>query len=338
MWNRPGSVLAVSSRALLTACERLGISSDEVLRQAGLSREELEPPDRRLSREQASALWQAAYRVSGDPDLALHAAEATPFGAYEVIDFLALHAPSVGEALERCAHYFPLINTAVTLPIERLGDRVAFGVLDESGPSGISRPYAEYCFTAFLVHVRQATGVDVRPLEVEFVHEAPPSVAEHERVFGCAVRFGAKHTRMFFDLATWQASNQRAQPGVLKLLTEHAEHLLSRLPRAPELVEQVRRQIAEALGPGEPGLADVARALGMSTRSLQRRLRELGHSYAGLLDEVREASARRHLERGELSIAEVAYLLGFSEQATFQRAFRRWTGQTPLDYRRRTAR
>jgi AraC-like DNA-binding protein len=337
MWSRPGSVLVVSSRALLEACARLGIDPDEVLRQAGLCREHLEPSDRRLTREQASALWAAAYRVSGDPDLALHAAEATPFGAYRVIDYLALNAASVGEAFERCAHYFPLINTAVRLPIAMLGDRVSFGVIDESGPAGVTRPYAEYCFTAFLLHVREATGVDFRPLLVEFVHQAPASTREHERIFGCPVRFGGEHTRMLFDSAIWRAPTRRAQPGVLDLLTEHAEHLLSKLPPAPELIERARRSIAASLSQREPSMPEIARALGMSSRSLQRHLSKLGYSYARLLDEVRAGSAKEHLGQRDLSIAEVAYLLGFSEQAAFQRAFRRWTGSTPLAYRRRMA-
>jgi AraC-like DNA-binding protein len=164
---------------------------------------------------------------------------------------------------------------------------------------------------------------------VTFVHRVPPDITEHERVFGCAVRFEAEHNRMLIDRRSWESPTTGAQPGVLQVLAEHASLLVERLPRAPDLVERTRRAIGERLRGGDPSLESVARALGMSPRSLQRRLRELEYSYNDLADEVRAATARLYLEQPDIAIAEIAYLLGFSDQSTFNRAFKRWTGQTP---------
>jgi AraC-like DNA-binding protein len=122
MWPRDGTVLAVSSRALVGACDRLGVDAETLLRTVGIQRRTLEDPDARLQNLEASALWAKAYELSGDPVLSLHAAEACPLGAYKVIDYMASSARTVGEAFRYAARYFKLINTAVRLKIDESGD------------------------------------------------------------------------------------------------------------------------------------------------------------------------------------------------------------------------
>src|SRR5512138_1467893 len=146
MWPRDGTVLTVSSRALLGACARLGIDTETLLQAVGIDRQTLDDPDARLQNHEVGALWAKAYELSGDPVLSLHVAEACPLGAYKVIDYMAASARTVGEAFRCSARYFHLINSAVRLPIDESGDPVAFDVEAESGgPSGVSRAYAEYC-------------------------------------------------------------------------------------------------------------------------------------------------------------------------------------------------
>ena len=329
MWSRTGTVLTVSSRAMVAACERLGIDTDALLRATGVDRRTLEDPDARLDATRVSALWTKAYELSGDPVLSLHAAEVCPLGAYKVIDYMAANAATVGEAFRCASRYFWLVNTAVRLPIDESGDPVSFDVVAESGPTGVSRAYAEYCFAAFLLHERAATGVNFPLQRITFVHESPADVSEHERIFGCPVKFEASHNRMSIARADWERPTSGGHPGVLQLLTDHAELLVQKLPRAPELVERTRRVIGERLRGGDSSIEGVARELGTSVRSLQRHLGELGYSYNVLADEVRAATARLYLEQPDIAITEIAYLLGFAEASTFNRAFRRWTGQTP---------
>jgi AraC-like DNA-binding protein len=334
MWTSGGTVLTVSSRALVGACGRLGLDTQALLRTVGINRQTLEDPDARLDGSTASALWRKAYELSGDPVLSLHAAESCPLGAYKVIDYMASNARTVGEAFLCSSRYFWLVNTAIRLPIDESGDPVTFDVVDESGPAGVSRPYAEYCLAAFVLHVRAAAGVHFPLRRVTFVHRAPPDIREHERVFGCPVHFEAEHNRLHIDRPVWQTRTTGAQPGVLQVLTEHADLLLKKLPRGPDLVERTRRAIGERLRGGDSSLESVARELCTSGRSLQRRLGELGYSYKALADEVRASIARLYLEQPDIAIAEVAYLLGFADQSTFNRAFKRWTGYTPARSRR----
>jgi AraC-like DNA-binding protein len=333
MWPREGTVLTVSARALIQALDRLGVDTASLLRTVGIPRATLDDPDARLQNREAAALWSKAYELSGDPVLSLHAAEACPLGAYKVIDYMGTSARTVGEAFRYSARYFPLINTAVTLTIDESGDPVTFDVAGEGGPAGVSRAYAEYCLGVFVLHVRAATGVSFPLRQVTFTHRLPPDVSEHERIFGCPVRFETERNRLVIDRAAWETPTSGAHSGVLGVLIEHAELLLSRLPRAPDLIERARRAIAGRLRGGDPSIGSVARELGMSERSLQRRLREHGFTFNGLADEVREATARLYLEQPDMALAEVGYLLGFADQSAFHRAFKRWTGLTPRQAR-----
>ncbi|HET6923701.1 MAG TPA: AraC family transcriptional regulator [Anaeromyxobacteraceae bacterium] len=329
MWPREGTVLTVSSRALVEACGRLGIDTETLLRAAGIQRRTLEDPDARLRNREAGALWAKAYELSGDPVLSLHVAEACPLGAYKVIDYMASSARTVGEAFRYAARYFKLINTAVSLPIDESGDPVTFDVEGEGGPPGVSRAYAEYCLAVFVLHMRAGTGVPIGLRRVTFTHRLPTDVSEHERVFGCPVHFEAEHNRLYSGRSGWETPTTGAHSGVLGVLREHADLLLSRLPRGPDLIERTRRAIGERLRGGVPSLEGVARELGLSERSLQRRLSELGYTYNAVADEVREATARLYLEQPDIALAEIGYLLGFADQSTFTHAFKRWTGRTP---------
>ncbi len=336
MWPRGGTVLTGTSRALIEACDRLGVDTESMLRAVGIQRRTLEDPDARLPGRAASALWTKAYQLSGDPVLSLHVAEACPLGAYKVIDYMASSARTVGEAFRYAARYFKLINTVITLPIDESGDPVTFDLEGEGGPTGLSRQYAEFCLGVFVLHVRAATGVAFGLQRVTFTHRRPPDVREHERVFGCPVQFEAEHNRLHFDRAAWETPSSGAHPGVLAVLSEHAELLISRLPTGPDLVERTRRAIGERLRGGDASLESVAHQIGMSERSLQRHLRELGYSYNAVADEVRQATARAYLEQPDVALAEIAYLLGFADQSAFNRAFKRWTGRTPRQARSQT--
>ncbi|HEU4385571.1 MAG TPA: AraC family transcriptional regulator [Anaeromyxobacteraceae bacterium] len=330
MWPLEGTVLTVSSRALIEACDRLGLDTETLLRTVGIQRQTLEDPDARLPGSQAAALWAKAYELSGDPVLSLHAAEACPLGAYKVVDYIGANARTAGEAFRYVARYSKLINTAVRLTIDESGDPVAFDVTGESGP--VSRAYAEYCLAIFALHMRTVTGAHFGLKLVTFTHRLPPDVSEHERIFRCPVRFEAEHNRLIMDRAAWEAPITAPHSGVLRVLMEHADLLLS-LPRGPELVERTRRAIGGRLRGGDPSLDGVARELGMSGRSLQRHLRGLGYTYNALADEVRQATARLYLEQRDMALAEIGYLLGFSDQSSFNHAFKRWTGRTPREAR-----
>lgn len=329
-----GTVLTVSSRAFLDCCEKMGIDTSALLAAVGIDRAVIDDPDGHLPTSQVRALWRRAYEASGDPDLALHAAEGLRFGAYRVIDYLAGSAPTIGGAVTQVSRYFPIINSAVRLPLTETPTEVAVGVVSPGDPAHLTRPYVEYTYAAVFLRVRDATRVSF-PLEaVDFTFPAPASITEHERVFACPVRFGAPENAMRFSRATWETPNGRHDPDLFSVLSEHARILGEKVPTEPPAVREVREAILEQLKDGSLSLEGVARQLAMSPRTLQRRLQEHGLSYADLLDRTRENAAKTYLSDRQLSVAEVAYLLGFAEQSSFNHAFKRWTGKAPTEYRK----
>jgi AraC-like DNA-binding protein len=138
---------------------------------------------------------------------------------------------------------------------------------------------------------------------------------------------------MLIARSAWETPTTGAQAGVLEVLAEHADLLLDRLPKGPDLVERTRKAIGQRLRGSDSSLEGVAAELAMTPRTLQRHLRELGYSYNALADEVRQGLARLYLQQPDIAIAEVAYLLGFADQSAFNRAFKRWNGLTPKQFR-----
>jgi AraC-like DNA-binding protein len=326
------TVATTSSRALLAACRELGLDVDAVLAAAGVTAAQVNDPDGRLPGEAVAVLWQTALAQSKDPAIGLRAANAVPFGAYRVIDFLAASAPTVGEGLSRVARYFPLINSGVELRIHDDGAEVGVELASTRDPAGLPRPYAEYALAVTFLHCRHAHGFDWPLARVTFAFPAPPSSELHARTFDCPVAFGRPRNEMVIARTTWELPSRNASTDLLRTLEDHADRLLAGL-RAAEVSSGVTRILMEELRGGEPTLERVARRMGMSARTLQRRLQLERSSFAEVLDRTRRHFADCYVRERTLSLTEVAYLLGFSEQSAFTRAFQRWYGVSPSRYR-----
>lgn len=329
------SVLSVSSRALLEACTWFGLDTRQILQAARVDPATLQDPDARISIEQVDVLWRTAYELSGDPNLALHAVEVLPFGAYRVVDLLASSAPTIGTALSKVSDYFPLINDVVRLPYA-VGDRcVTVAVEAPSRPSAITRPYAEYTLAAVFLRTRTATNQRYRLMRVEFTHSAPPDVGEHERIFECPVRFGADACQLVVARDVWDTPCIGTDRTLFSVLDTHARMLLDQHPHTVDIADRVHGAIDAELRGGQPTLESIANRLAMSPRTLQRRLKDQGVVFNDVLDAMRFRAAKAYLAQGDIAGTEIAYLLGFAEQSSFNRAFKRWSGQTPTEYRRR---
>jgi AraC-like DNA-binding protein len=148
-------------------------------------------------------------------------------------------------------------------------------------------------------------------------------------------RFGARDVALVVPGEVWRRTTRARDPGLFAVLDDHARALLARAPSAEDdLVERVRAAVATELTGRAPSLASVARRLGTSARSLQRRLENERTSFAQVVDHVRRERAEAALQAPDVAIGEVSWLLGFSDQSAFARAFRRWTGQSPARWRR----
>lgn len=327
-------VLPVASRALLESCRRLGLDADGLARRAGVDAARLADPDARLPAEQADALWREAFAAAGDPFLALHAAEATPFGAFTALDYLAASSATLGEGLSRVAAYFPLVDPRGRIDVRPASGAVAL-VFQAIGGRPLPPPAQEYTLAVLCLRARQVASAPWKPGEVRFTFPRPAETREHARVFEVEPVFDARQAALVLPRAAWELPTRAPDPGLSSLLDQHARRLAG--AAAESLADQVRAAIAADLPGREPALEAVARRLGQSRRSLQRRLGASGTSFAALVSEVRRGRAEDFLASRDVSVAEVSWLLGFSEQSAFTRAFRRWTGRSPTEYRRGAA-
>ena len=311
------------------ALERLNYSVESLLADAGIRRADLDDPDARIPCAAWGPMFRRALEQRPMKNAGMRLATVTPFGAFPLIDYLIATSQSVGEGLTRLARYLRLAE-ARSVPSLR-EDEDPIRVLLEGRDTPLS---AEFTVTLNLLHFREETEGRFRAAYASFCHK-PDDVAEMERVLGCPVHTGASWNGWALSREMWQLPLRRRDPALGRLLQRQADEAIARLPPMDGVALDVRRALASRVGGGDTRIQTVARTLATSARSLQRRLAAAGVSYQQLLDLARKAAAERYLTDSPLSIGEVAYLLGYSEPAAFNRAFRRWHDETPQAFRLR---
>jgi AraC-like DNA-binding protein len=320
-------------RLVVEALEAVGADVGGLLTAFGLERAALENVDARLPASLDLALWAEAPRLSGDECFGLHAAERVRPGSFDILGYTLRTSPTIGGAFERLVRYNRLLHDQSEMRLTAQGEdaRLSFQLF----PEGTPRQQAEFSLAVFLLFTREASGFDVVPHAVEFSHAKPKDVSEHRRIFRGPLHFRRPRPALVLSRSVLDLPLGQADPALLTVLEKRLHELISRLPPGEGLMERIRRLIAAQLCGGDPKVERIGRELGMSPRTLHRRLREAGTSFREVIDGLRQDLAVRYLAEERLAISEVAYLLGFSEASAFHRSFKRWTSQTPADYRGR---
>ncbi|MEZ5277020.1 MAG: AraC family transcriptional regulator [Opitutaceae bacterium] len=252
------------------------------------------------------------------------------YGAFGLAWKSALNLRSSCERAERYAR----VLTSVTAYELETAEGGVFMNLHRDGHRRLGLRLSNEASLASIISIsREVSTQPCRPIAVHFQHTAPSSTRAHEDYFGCPVHFESGRDALLFSDETLAAPNQLGDEGLSRFFENHLESELSVVEADPSLASRVRRQVSQALSEGVPTLSEVAGRLGMSGRTLQRRLAKQGHSFITLVDDTRRQLAMRLLRQTDYSLAEVAFMTGFSEQSAFTRAFKRWQGQTPRSFR-----
>ncbi|HEY0135583.1 MAG TPA: AraC family transcriptional regulator [Nannocystis sp.] len=271
------------------------------------------------------------FASCADPGLGLKLGAQIRPELFGVVGFAAMSCARLGEALERiCRYKRALAGDRLTL--RRSGEAAVLRVELTTSAGVYARSKLDGEFAFLVGFARRMTGAPVLPLRVTYATPAPADMREHAALFGCAPEFMADHNELWLPATELLRPLVGADPTLAALFVIQAEQLL-RLAQGDSLTDRVRGALAELLRGEAPGVAAVARRLGLSERSLQRRLREEGTSFAALVDATRQELATHYLCDADLPAAEVAFLLGFAGAPSFYRAFRRWTQTTPEAYR-----
>lgn len=320
---------------IINTASASGVAPEALCRAAGLELSALEDADNQIPFAQLVRLTEQGARLTGDDAFGLHVGERTDAKTYGLLGYVTINSRTFGEALNRLIRYQQLRTDAVKFSLEIAGADVhlAYHYLTTDVSPQERRQESEEMMSTMIKVWRKLTGVDWMPREVHFEHARPRDVSEHERIFRAPVRFVKPLTKLIFDASILTLPLAEADLTLGSLLEQQAEELLAKSPRHGVFSNQVQQLIKESLPTGEAQIDFVRRKLGVSSRTLQRKLQEEGTSYQKLLEATQRTLAEFYLQKPEIAICEVSYLLGFSQPSAFHRAFRRWTGVTPKEFR-----
>jgi AraC-like DNA-binding protein len=326
-------VSIIALRALVAGVESIGVDRARLLAAAGLAATLLDDADARLSLAEYGRVVRAALATSGDPALGLHMGEQANTGSFDVLGHLAEHSSCLREALELSAQYSRIVAEGPRLELREAGDAVTVRLPLLAGESPELRMAAEYATSALLQLARRYAGRDAQPRRVFFAYGPPAHRAEYTRVFGGREQFSHAFTGIELERSWLDRAQLTHSPELSVLLKGRAELLLARIDRDAPATERVKRWLVSQDLQTKPTMETIARELGMSARSLRRRLREERATYDALVEAARVIHAKRMLADPRRSVQETAYAMGFATPGAFSRAFKRWTGMSPSTYR-----
>lgn len=331
--NAAFTIQAKSVEKIINFAEQQGVSPAELYAAVDLDASVLQDADNRIPFSQLVLLYEKAADLTGDKDFGLHLGEIVDPKLFDVVGYAALNSATLGEAFSRVSRYHSIWTDGAMFKVEisEPTSAITYRYVDESIVK--HRHDSEMTFAGVATLCRVTVDRDWKPRLVEFKHDQPRDITEHLRLFQCPVNFNAPVNTLVFDSSSLSLPVAKADPGLCLMLDRHAEELLAKFPPRDSVISNVRTILSKELNGGNPSLERVAEQMGLSARTLQRKLHELGTSHNDLVDQIRHELATRYLREREMAICEVAYLLGFSEPSSFHRAFKRWTGVTPKEFR-----
>lgn len=331
--HRTPSVSASLTQAVLLAAARLGLDRAALLTASGLQEAQLGDPDARIDFPHQERLWDAIQARLPNPEPGLALGRALSPASFSALGYLLQSSTTLGEALESALRYQRLVGEGGHVTIEAQPEVIWVAYRPLNPEQSATRPRA-LALLGFWARQLKALLPGLQLAGCRFMHRQPEHIDDYAAAFACPLHFEAQDYALGLPKAMVGVALPQANAPLRDLLRQHAEGLLARLPSA-SVSGRVVALLGEQLTRGEPGRAALASELGLSERTLQRRLAEEGNSYQQLLADTRRQLAERYIGEGNLPATDIAALLGYSEPSVFFRAFRHWTGLTPGEYRQR---
>jgi len=306
-----------------------GADEDSLWGAADLSRDAL---GEEVTEEAHFRVWEAIMEALDSPGFPIRVATHRSIDEYALLGLACKTSKTVRDAVGHLIRFTSIWRSQYSCELRERGQSAELVL---SGPTGdlARRCTNESAVAQILKAMRDICGVPVRPIRVSFRHTAPDDIEEHGRFFACDVEFGAPFDGMELSTSTLDTKLALADDALSKFLLGQLDELVKKQASAEPLTGKVRRAISRLLPGGSPKLDAVATELGMSPRTLQRHLSSVHTSFAQLVDETRHHLSTELLGHSDRSVAEISFVLGFSEPSAFHRAFKRWTGTTPTRFR-----
>ena len=325
---------SISSWALLVAkaLKADGHDSEALFRRAGLDPAKLKDADARFPVEGMCRLWRLSVQVTGDPYFGLKAARFWHPTTMNALGYSWMASDSLRDALTRMTRYGRLVTTVAEMTLEEFDDHFAFRIHSLISRSKVPNEAVDAGLATFVNMCRISYGDDFHPLRVVTQRPGFDDPTPYVEYFSAPVEFSAPDNILYFSKDSLEAHLPTANPRLARINDRVVTQYLAQFDKG-SMTMRVRAKLIDLLSAGNVTQQEVADSLHMSLRTLQRKLSEENTSYKDLLDETRRELANQYLRQATLSVSEVTYLLGFSEPSNFSRAFKRWTGRTPSEFR-----
>lgn len=323
-----GQILQVVHEGMV----RAGLDVNAIYQRLGYHAEDLPLREMRTPHQLQAFFWAQVEAATGDPEIGLHLCPHLPVFRGEVLEYLMFSSSTFMEGAQRALKYLRLISDALDVRLVR-DDRGVRAIVKGTNLQAPQLRHTEICVVYEVIRFAQSVTDNLHPPQrvlLRCSRRAPQK--EYEQVFGCPVGFEAPESEIWFDPSILDYRSPRRDPDLLRLHEELAEKRMSRL-RRQDLIEQIRQVFGRRLELEGCDLDQVAKELEMPPRRLRFELARAGTSFSEVLSEFRYALARRLLGKTEEPIDHIVYLTGFSEPSTFYRAFKRWSGVTPVQFR-----
>ncbi len=310
------------------AMKQTGLDCAAIFASVGMPDSPPDPNMRQINSPQGQ-FWAAAEKVSGDPDIGLHIGGAMPAFRGQVIEYLFLSSPTFGEGLERTLRYHRLLTDALHIKL-----RIEGGSAILYGFEHPVRHYLECAVAALMQFLWHVTDAQFQAQEIGFIYTEGAAPEDYERIYRCPVRLGATEGIIRFDAALLERPSPAAEPQLLAVHENLALQRISDLDRR-ELVHKIEYELTGLLERGEVTLESVATLLNKNPRTLRADLAHIGTHFNDVVANYRKRLAQQLLAQTQAPLDQIVYRTGFSEPSAFIRAFKRWTGETPMSYRAR---
>ena len=317
------------SRLAYARAKEEGIEVEFLLREAGLTHQQIDDPSARLSVRSQIRFLELAAKALRDEFLGFHLAQKFDPRKIGLLYYVAASSDTLEEALRRAVRYTTIVNEGVVMKF-RIGKdiRISFDYIGVARHS--DRDQIEFWMATLLRICRQLTSRQLAANYVSLTHRRGGDTSELDAFFGCSVVFGASVDEVAFPASIGKLSVVGADLYLNKLLIKYCEEALAaRAVKRDSFEFRVENAIGLLLPHGKAQAGEVARKLGVSQRTLTRRLSSEGLTFADVLRRIRADLARRHLTDEALSVSKIAWLLGYQDVSAFTHAFKRWTGRTP---------
>jgi len=331
----PITVSATVLQQMFLYLRSLHVDIDAFLRSIGVDPAAVAAPDARLLNDTYLFIQDSAAEYVRDPYFGLHMGEFAEVGSWSILGYMMMNCRTLGEAVVKSGRYSRIVGNLIEGRAEVLGDTARLVYFTPPYAPAMSRHCFESALASSVRMMRTLSGQHICPLAVTFAHAEPPGPAaedEYRRVFGCPVSFSQPNTTMTFALGVAYMPIPLANPALLAQFERFADDLLAQLQTTEPFTRTVTKIVLARLDDETLSIDTVARELAVSVRTLQNRLAAEGVVFSDLLRDVRRQLAQQYL-RENYSVEQITYLLGFSEPSVFRKAFKKWWGVTPGEFR-----